>query len=255
MRWFGVAGLLMMLALAGCTSDPSRDKIGEQSPAAVNTQLGLGYLQRGLNQEALEKFQKAIRQDSGYAPAHNAIAILYERLGENDKADHHYRRAVSLAPGDSMAQNNYGTFLCRNGRLKEAESHFNKALNDPLYDRPEAAYTNAGICALKEPNPVKAEEYFRQALEKNPRYFPALLEMLKLNYDKGEYLRARAYLQRYEGVARHTPDSLWYGLRVEHELGDRDAVASYGLTLKNKYPDSVQTNALLKWEQEHGDAP
>ncbi|HEY9150906.1 MAG TPA: type IV pilus biogenesis/stability protein PilW, partial [Gammaproteobacteria bacterium] len=86
--------------------------------------------------------------------------------------------------------------------------------------------------------------------ERNPFYPQALLQMLSLTHEQGEYLRARAYLQRYQQVSRHGPESLWLGIRVEHALGDRNAVSSYGLALRNNFPDAPQTRAYLEWLNE-----
>jgi type IV pilus assembly protein PilF len=79
----------------------------------------------------------------------------------------------------------------------------------------------------------------------------ALLQMLRLTHDQGEYLRARAYLQRFQQVNRHGPESLWLAIRVEHALGDKNAASSYGLALRNQFPDAPQTHAYLEWLNEH----
>lgn len=242
--------LIASLFLNACTSTGPRVADGTKA-AQANVELGVAYFREGRMNLAMEKLQKALEQDPGLPVAHSAIAVVYERLGETGPAERHYERALSLAPQDAKVHNNYGQFLCRQGRLEEADRHFQKAVSDPLYESPEAAYTNAGICARRIPDDGKAEGYFRKALEKNPVFPMALLQMLMLSYDQGEYLRARAYLQRFQQASRHNAESLWYGVRVEYALGDRDAVASYGLALKNNFPDAPQTRAFLDWQHEH----
>lgn len=240
----------VMLVVAGCVSSNKRP-MDSAKAAEANVQLGIAYLREGRMADAMEKLKKALDQQADLPAAHAAIAVLYERLGEADMAEQHYRRALSLAPKDSQGHNNYGQFLCRRGQLERAQQHFHKAVANPLYATPEAAYTNAGLCALKVPDQRIAEEYFRKALASNPLYPYALLQMLKLSHDQQEFLRARAYLQRYQEVARQTPESLWYGIRVEHALGDKDLVSSYALHLKNNYPDAPQTRAYLEWARDH----
>jgi type IV pilus assembly protein PilF len=68
--------------------------------------------------------------------------------------------------------------------------------------------------------------------------------MAELSYDQGEYISARGYLQRYLELTTHTPKSLWLGIRIEQELGDKNAVSSYALLLRNNYPDTKEA-ALL----------
>ena len=57
-------------------------------------------------------------------------------------------------------------------------------------------------------------------------------------------LSARAYLQRFLEVSKHTAASLWMGIRIERQLGDKDAIASYKLALRNNFPDSNEATLL-----------
>ena len=89
-----------------------------------------------------------------------------------------------------------------------------------------------------------AETYFRNALERNPRIAIALLQMAEISYATDNYLSARGYLQRYLEISTHTAKSLWLGIQIENELGDKDALSSYKLLLKNKFPDSKEAKLL-----------
>lgn len=248
--WLGGLGLVLWLGLAGCASTSAPPRPKGPPPAEINTQLGIEYLRKGMNEAALEKLQKAIRQNSRYAPAHDAIALLYEQLGERAKAEKHYRRSLALDGDDTDTLNHYGQFLCKQGELAKADGYFRKALKDPLYRYPWLVATNAGICARRVPDSAKAEAYFRQALKANPTFQPALREMIRLSFEQKKYLATRAYVQRYEAEAKMTPELLWIAVRAEHELGDRDAAASYALVLRNEYPESEQALALRQWEHE-----
>lgn len=245
--------LAVAMAMSACTNTPNvRDQDSQATRAAgVNVQLGAGYMKQGKNELALSKLNRALEEDPKLPSAHYVIAILYERLGEFEKADTHYRRAVDLAPDDPEAHNNYGTFLCGQNRLKEADTQFLAALKNPLYKTPEFAYTNAGVCALKIPDAAKAEGYFRQALQVNPRFGNALFEMAQLDFNKGDYLPARGYLQRLMEVSQPSPEALWLGVRIERTLGDHAAAASYAKVLKTDFPNSKETESLLNPEQ-HG---
>ncbi len=220
------------------------------SPAQINIQLGLAYLRDGNKELALSRLQKALAQDPNSPSAHNAIAILYETLGETQRADVHYQRAISLNPGDPKIQNNYGQFLCSQSEYQRAEKYFQKAASNPLYETAYLPLTNAGICALRMPDHEKAEQFFRSALELQPKYPPALAQMMKLSFEQGSALQARAYLQRYLEVAKHTPDTLWSCVQIERELGDRNAEANCALRLKARFPDSVQTKLLYDSEKQ-----
>jgi type IV pilus assembly protein PilF len=249
-----VIGLVtVVLLLGGCTSNKSRFAEQEKGdPAEVNTQLAIEYMREGMYEASMEKFKKALKQNPNLQVAHASLAILYERLGENKLAEKHYRKAYNLNRKDPLTLNNYGQFLCRDGRLKEADKMFMAAVRDPLYRHPETVYTNAGICAHMRPDPVLADTYFRKALQANPKYPPALREMVKSSFAEEKYLATRAYLTRLQDVTTLTPEYLWIGVRAENALGDKNAVSSYALVLKNQYPESDETQALIKWEHKLG---
>lgn len=145
---------------------------------------------------------------------------------------------------DASTLNNYGQFLCQNSRFDEAEATFMKAAQNPLYQTPEIALANAGTCAMAQNKLDVAESHLRNALDKNPRIAVALIQMAQISYKNASYLSARAYLQRYLEVSTHTAKSLWLGINIETELGDKDALASYKLLLKNKFPNSKEASLL-----------
>jgi type IV pilus assembly protein PilF len=107
------------------------------------------------------------------------------------------------------------------------------------------------VCANKIPDGAKAEHYFRAALDKDPAYIPALLNMVSTSYTQGNYMSARGYLQRYEQESPYSAESLWLGVRVEYALRDWGASARYALLLRNNFPDTNQAKRLQEWENEH----
>ena len=245
----GWLATVMLCALqAGCASQPQQDgrTTTASQIASVNTQLGLGYLRTGQLDLAWERLNTALEADPDFATAHNGMALVYDKRGEPDKAEKHFERALALNPTDSAAQINYGVFLCEHGRIDEGEQYFLMAVENPRYDKPAMAYTNAGLCKLRADDSAKAESYFRAALRADPRFPVALLNMAELSYEKREYLGARAYMQRYEQVTKHNSRSLWLGIRIEERLGDKDAVSSLAMLLKANYPDSPETQLLIE---------
>lgn len=225
---------------------PSREKQAMQV-AIANMNLGVEYMRQGAYEEALEKLNRSLLAKPDFAPSYNVLGLLYQKLGDNEKAEAHFKKSLKLDSTDSSAYNNYGLFLCNNNRLDEAESAFLNAANNPFYNSPEIALTNAGICVYKE-KPETGEMYLKQALSKNPDFSPALLEMADITYKRNEYLLSRQYFERYIKNAHQTPKSLWLGVRLYHELKQNDEVASYVLLLKNKYPESRETKEMMQWD-------
>lgn len=241
--------LIAVIILTACNQvGPSNQNIRPSQTtnevAATNLDLGIAYLKQGDFNKALDKLEKARQADPGYSPTYNVLGLLYQQLGVFNKAEKYFKQALSLNSNDSSTLNNYGSFLCQQDRLEEAEKTFLRAVENPLYESPEIAITNAGLCLYKNQKKNDAEKYFRQALQLNPRVPQALIKMCEISFNTQNYLSARAYLQRYQETARHTAKSLWLGIKTEQELGDKDAVSSYVLLLKNSFPDSEETMML-----------
>ena len=250
-----VTGLLSALLLAGCAAVSDREKElnskeNRAAAAEANTQLGIEYLREGNYEQSLQKLEKALSLDSDLPAAHDAIAVLYDRVGEYKKAEQHYKKSLRLMPDSARAHNNYGQFLCARERYPEAEKQFEEAANNPFYDAVPVVLVNAGLCAWRVPDMEKAEQFFRQAIEQDPDFAPALLQMSKLKYTQDNYLSARAYMQRFQEAAEHSAESLWLAIRLEYALHDRKAVGKYANLLRTMFPDSEQAALLQEWENE-----
>lgn len=239
---------LLLLALVGCASQPGRNANSERDPAFLNAQLGLGYLRQGNYEVALSKLQRALEHDPRQPDANHYIAVLYQRLGETEKADRHFRKALSVSEDNTSLFNNYGVFLCNDGRFEDAERYFLKVLADPLYNQPADVKENIGLCAQRAGDLPKAEKYLNEALELDAKRPAVLLGLAQIAYEQAQYQRSRSYLRDYLALARHTPESLWLGVRLARELGRRDELASYSLLLKAQYPDSREASLLKDLE-------
>jgi len=241
----------MLTACNSAQIGPSSDKNIRPSHvtndvASANLSLAIAYLKRGDYSDALEKLEKARAADPAHPATYNVFGLLYQKIGDNKKAEQNFKRALSLNSNDSSSLNNYGNFLCQQDRLEESKKAFLKAAENPFYQTPEIAITNAGLCLYNNQKKDEAKGYFQQALQINPQIPQALIKMCELALDDFNYLSARAYIQRYQQVSRHSARSLWLGIQIERELGDKDAVSSYALLLKNTFPDSNETAILLE---------
>ena len=241
---------LGLTACAGMNNRSQQDDSIPMTPAAAtpNMQLGIEYMQRGQYTQALHHLKRAIVQNPKLASAHNAIAVLYQRLGEDAMAELHFRHAITIAPNDSDAHNNFGGFLCAIDRFDEAEAQFELALANPLYSIGEQTYTNRGICKLRAGNRPEAERNIRAALEMSPSFPPALWQMAQLNWEAGDALRTRAFLQRYHGVSANTAQSLLLSVLAERKLGDRDAASGFAKVLHKSFPDSAEARKLREMD-------
>lgn len=147
-----------------------------QSAAACDVQLGLGYLEVGDIDRAYHKLQLAVKAAPHSANSLSAMAFYYEKLNEEKLANEWYQRALLNAPGGQV-YNNYGVFLCKHQHYHEAMNQFNLALKDHDYVAYKV-YVNAGMCALANHDSATAKLLLEKALSYQPNS-PEVREALK----------------------------------------------------------------------------
>jgi type IV pilus assembly protein PilF len=209
------------------TSNVSESKADKKEDAArVRVQLGQQYMQQGKLEYALENLQKALEYDPNFVDAHTVIGVLYERIGNPKAAE--------------------GQFLCANGKYLQAQQYFTAAMADPFYKTPDVLYTNAGSCIMKEGDTHldEAAADFRKALEANPKNAFALYELANVLYQKNDFFRARAFVQRFEALGNPDPAALLLARNIEVKLGHADSARDYAQRLRESFPDSEQVRAL-----------
>jgi type IV pilus assembly protein PilF len=236
--------LAIALVLASCAGSQRPSDQPQNAAAVTNAQIALEYMKLDKLSTAREFADKALSEDSGNATVQSAAGLVYERLGELGKAQHALAAAARIGHNDPNIQNIYAGFLCRTHKAAEGEKIFMKIVHDPLYQTPEIAYVNAGVCAHAAGNNIDAERYFRQALTIRPKMPEAMLQLGELLLDRGDTTAARQTVQLYLAVNPSTPDILWLGLRTERKAGDDTTAASYAQRLQQEFPTSEQARML-----------
>lgn len=244
--------------LAGCAQQPVTPQLGTPTPPAtptqadartraeIHTQLGAAYYEVGNLSVALESLNEALKADPNYGPAFNMLGLVYMDLKEDALAQQSFQRALAISPADSDTNNNYGWFLCQRKRHEEGIRYFMEAVKNPLYQNSDKSFVNAGVCARDRGDDNGAIEFFERALRLQPLHPQALYHMADISFRRGAFSQARAYLSRLtrSGISP-SAEVLWLALRVERQLGDREAEASYGLQLRRNFPNSREAQALL----------
>ncbi|MEO8743242.1 MAG: type IV pilus biogenesis/stability protein PilW [Lysobacteraceae bacterium] len=201
--------------------------------------LAQEYIRDGHYEVALDRLQRAVKLDPLSADAYTMLGLLYEKINRPEQAEANYAKAVKLAPNKGDILNNYGAWMCRSGHPVEADALFRSALNDPFYKTPAVAIGNAATCALKAGKPGLAEAYYRQILTLNATDTSALQEMATLSYQRADYLRARAFMERLLATGNTTPDMLDLAASIEDKLGDADGARGYRSRIASEFPQYV----------------
>jgi type IV pilus assembly protein PilF len=235
----------VLYLLAACASGGSGNNGSSSEQAAIaNMNLGAGYLQQGRYDVAIERLQRAIAQNPRLVEAHTMIALAYDQIGSPVDAETHYQRATQLDSSNSAAANAYAVFLCRQNRWPDAKPYFQRAADNPTYATPDVALTNAGMCARDAGELEEAAERFRAALSRNPASRDALTNMMDLSYQTGNYLQARAFVQRFLAAHAPTAQVLLTCVNVERALNDQTAADRCTAQLRSGFQGSPELQQL-----------
>lgn len=247
-----VAGALFC-AFACVSTDVKKEPISSPEEAGqANFALGIEYFKQNKLTLAYDKFKRSVHQDGSQALPHAYLALVAEQLDETKEASTHYKIALRINPKDPAVQNMYGAHLCRQGKTAEAEEYFLQAANNRFYGTPEAAFTNAGACVLKQKNYTKALDYLDRALKLDPKYALALWQMANLHYQQDRDLQARAFLERLGQPKQLPPEALLLGYQIARRSNNQTSMDDYRSTLKQRFPDSTETTQLLEIERNGG---
>ena len=119
-QWVSVVivGIMVTLGL-GLVPEPAYG--AQQADAGSQLQFGVDMARRGLWNEALFRFKRALASRPGDAKVLNNIAVAYEALGLFDEALEAYREALAAGQGNRDLRTNYSRFLEFYQSFKPAE--------------------------------------------------------------------------------------------------------------------------------------
>ena len=244
-------GAALLTACITTTTGDMGAKASKEEAARLNMDLGIGYLRQGDFEQAIIKLEKSIKDEPDNATAHRALGLAFEELGDLKGAEKEYRVSVQQGPDDADALNQLASFLCLYGDKSDALTLYDRAIKIPLYQNKVMLYTNAGTCA-KDSDLALAEAYLRNALALDPDSAAALFQLGEVTYRRGNYLQARAFIERFVSVTSSTADSLWLSYRVEVAMNNPVLAQSIADQLLRKFPESVAARMLLDEQRNAG---
>ncbi len=139
------------------------------NPTAVAyLERGYGYVNKGLYNEAIAEYNKAIKNDPGFAYAYNSRGIVYKTKGEFDQAIADFNKALELDPGLVFTYNNRGVAYGYMKQYDLAIADFSKAIE--LHPNYVKAYNSRGLAYYLKGDYDRAIADYRRALEIDPNY-------------------------------------------------------------------------------------
>lgn len=246
-----LAGLVTLLVMAGCTTTGGTSYTdgsaasGARERAHAHLELAAGYLENQQYDVALHEAEVALQADPSYAEAHDLSGMAHMGLGNNEQARGHFRRALTLKKDNASAMHNLGWLLCQQGDYPEADTLFAQALAAGNADRPRTLLAR-GVCQARAGHSQDAEATLMHAYELDAANPITGYNLALLLQQRGDAERARFYARRLNNSELANAESLWLGMRIEHQLGNQRAVEQLGEQLRRRFPDSQE---LLAYEQ------
>lgn len=251
-KWLGI---LLLIAISGCAAKQNKNIDSnidtgaievppEEQPGNIYAQMGIEYMKAGQPDVALRKLNRGLALDPNNAEIYAVLGRLYEALGKPTQAEQYYIRSVEIDPNNPFSRNAWGSFLCQKGEYVKAEIEFKKALDNPLYNQPWDASTNAGVCALRAGQKDKGERYLRLALSANPNIPLALFKLAQLQVETHKYIEAKSNLTRYEQLVGVSSQSLLLQYKTAVGLKDKAAIMRFQEMLKLRFPNTPETQTI-----------
>ncbi|WP_028294488.1 tetratricopeptide repeat protein [Oceanobacter kriegii] len=238
----------LLAALTSCvTVTESRLQKNKDPEKAVEnyTQLGYGYLQKDRPDLARKRLQKALSIDATYAPANDAMGLLWQSEGEFDLAEEFLKKAVAYDSDFSAAKHHLGRLYTQLKQYQQAEEWLKIAAGDRYYEGRARAYNDLARNFYLQGMPVKATDSYRQSLRLEPYNAEALANISTLLFEAQRYDDSNKYFNRLDrmaqaGTLKHTAHSAWLGIRLATIFQNMGQVVRLAAILKQDYPKSTE---------------
>lgn len=247
--------LLLAGGLSGCaaggpsaTATPETftesDEPEARKRATNRLKLAVLYFQDGKYNFALDEIKQAILTDPNWFEPYGMRALIQMQTGDYPQSEASFQKALSINPNSSDLKHNYGFLLCKMKRPEQAMKLFGAALADPAYGQRAKTWAEQGRCQLANGQKTEAEASFMRSYELDAGNASTGYNLATLLFQRGELVRAQFYARRVNNGERASAESLWLGIKIERNLGNRDAQLQLEAQLRKRYSQSREAMAL-----------
>jgi len=208
------AGLVVLLAVLGqaCATGAGPEEIAEreriEKQAKAKYNLGIDHLRRGRTEAGLRELLHAAEMRPDDPWTHLALGEAYRRKGRTEESIQHLQRVLGLEPDpvstlNQTARLNLSGIHIQRGEYAQAADLARNLVEEPTFEAPWRGLTNLGWAQYRLGEVDAAKRHLEQAIQYNPRYWPALLNLGILEDDRGRRLEA---LRLFKEVLALEPD-------------------------------------------------
>jgi tetratricopeptide (TPR) repeat protein len=185
------------LLAVGCVSVPApgeETKSPEEQAESLRN-LGVDHVVNGRIPFGIRELRHALMLNEDDPVTHLWLGQAYMLRDKLDDAIVHSERALDLDPANHEARIQLSTLYIMVGRLGDAVAQSDVLVDDPTFASPWRALTNRGWAQVKQGRGVVARNSLNEALEFNPTWWPAMLNLGILEQVEGDYLASLRYFQ------------------------------------------------------------
>lgn len=254
--WLGLLAVLISAGgLTGCASSGSSatatpetftdsDEPESRKRAGNRLKLAVLYFQDAKYNFALDEIKQAIQTDPTWFQPYWMRGLIQMQTNDWASAEASFQKALAINPNSSDVKHNYGVLLCKMKRAPDAMRMFSAALADPSYGQRAKTWQEQGICQLANGQKADAENSFMRSYELDAGNPVTGYNLASLLSQRGEMVRAQFYARRINNSDRASAESLWLGIKIERNLGIRDAQSQLEAQLTKRFSQSREASAL-----------
>jgi len=225
------------------------DKASEMAPenAALRTALSMSMLGQGENKRAVAELEMATKLDPKSTQAGIMLATTHLRLKEFDKALAAVKTLEKEHPDNPLIQNLKGGIYLGKKDISNARASFDRALSfDPAYF---PAAINLARLDLQEKKPDAAKKRFEAILAKDKKNIQAMTALSSLALKQGQKKEATTWLER---AAEENPDALQPAMLLAAyylRSGEKQKSLTLAQKLQSAHPQNPNALELLAQAQ------
>lgn len=249
-------GLLLVLLLAGCVSTTTSQMSKKKDLVKAEktyVQIGFNHISEQNYPAAKRAFERALAIDDTSAGSLMGLGIIFGSEDEPALAEKKFAAAIRYDESQE-SRFQYAIWRYNEQDYKKAYSSMLKVTKDTSFVRRASAYDILGLLALRMEKPQDAIVSFKKAITLNKQLVNSYINLSNTYMAQNE--PSMAY-DTYMGftklvqlnLANQSPKTLWLGIQLASLNNDKNAASSYGLQLKEIYPDSEETKIYLNWKK------
>ena len=230
-------------------------RVGSTAAEIDQSQLaytqGVGALERGDPDAAIEKLTQALNGTRNELLIRNALGIAHQRKGDNAAAIGEFRKVIHEDPKSLDGHLNLGVALMNSGNATEAEQKFRAVLRlDPEFAE---AYYNLGLVMAGQGRWKSAIDFLLQYLRLRPDSGRGYWNLARVLRDAGKTDDALRNFQIAWGMDKSlTKAAFEYGQLLGTQNRLEEALAIWKEALQRKPIDSRLHEAYVAALQEKG---